>query len=366
MARPSAIVAPVLSDEEQFVHLPHPLNTLKSAPTVSFCEWVLRGVGQVFLQNNPLTGALFLVGIFLSSWVAGLFALLGAVVSTGTALALGVPRKSVSQGLYGFNGVLTAIDLSFFLQHRWPLVISVIVAAATSSVVTAALQNFLNSSHVPSLTAAFVGTTWFFLAGLKQFGHLGTERTTVIPVHLPQSAVSGPAAVQFQDLFTGFFNGFAEVLLQSGVWSGVAILIGLLVNSRISALAASVGSLVGFGIAWLLGLPVEALAGGLAGYNSVLTAIALGGLYYVISVRSALFAAVGAAVTVVAYGAITTVLAPFGLPVVTAPFVVTTWTCIFAAKSLRALRSVEPEDASTPEGNLRRHWATPANHHSHR
>lgn len=137
----------------------------RSAP-VAFAEWVLRGVGQVFLQNNPLTGALFLCGIFLSSRTAGLYAVVGTVVATGTAMLLGVPRRSLVQGLFGFNGTLTAIGLSLYLRNDWQLLCLVIVASAASSVLAAALQKFLSTHDIPTLTAAFVATTWLFLAGL--------------------------------------------------------------------------------------------------------------------------------------------------------------------------------------------------------
>lgn len=325
---------------------------LRASSVGSFAEWVLRGIGQVFLQNNPLTGALFLLGISLSSWVAGVFAVIGTVCATGTAMLLGVPRDSLARGLFGFNGTLTAIDLTFYLRHDWHLLAFVVLASAASSVLTATLQNFLNSNHVPSLTAAFVATTWLFLAGLKQFANLSGSRTAVIRAHLPHEATPTAASLHPQDLLTGFFNGFAEVLLQSGVWAGIVILLGILVNSRISAAAAAVGSLVGFGTAWVLGFPVQVMAGGLSGYNSVLTLIALGGLYYLLSIRSALFAVFGGILSVVVSGALATVLAPVGLPIVTAPFVVTTWICLFAASSLTGLRPIHPDDAGTPEHNL--------------
>lgn len=47
-----------------------------------------------------------------------------------------------------------------------------------------------------------------------------------------------------------------------------------------------------------------------------------------------------------------TILRSVGLPVLTAAFVATTWVCLFAATSLTHLRTVHPEDATTPEGNL--------------
>ncbi|MGH3184112.1 MAG: urea transporter, partial [Streptosporangiaceae bacterium] len=38
---------------------------------VRFGEIVLRGIGQVMLQNSVWSGLLFLLGIFYSSWVYG-------------------------------------------------------------------------------------------------------------------------------------------------------------------------------------------------------------------------------------------------------------------------------------------------------
>ncbi|WP_328917523.1 urea transporter [Streptomyces sp. NBC_00223] len=338
---------------------------LWKSPVGGFVDTVLRGVGQVLLQNNPLSGAIFLAGIFVSSWVAGLYALLGTVVATGTALLVGVPGASVRQGLYGFNGTLTAIGLAAYVTRGPALVGYVVFACSAVTIVAAAIYNFVNSEHVPTLTAAFVATAWVFLAGLRQFGALGGAAALTAP-RLPTRSSSGASTPTPSDLLFGFFHGFAEVMLQTSVWTGVALLVGILVNSRISAIAAAAGSLIGFGVAWGLGASETTLRGGLAGYNAVLTAIALAGLYYLLSYRSALFAAVAAAVSVVVEGMFGTVLAPVGLPTLTAPFVVTTWLCLFAASSFTRLHAVHPEDATTPEANLRsvsRRWdsLTPRN-----
>jgi len=83
---------------------------------VGVIDTLLRGVGQVMLQNNPMTGVLFLVGIFLNSYESGLTALLGLAIVTLVAYLLGADRTLIRDGLFGFNGVLTGITLSVFLQ----------------------------------------------------------------------------------------------------------------------------------------------------------------------------------------------------------------------------------------------------------
>ncbi|MFJ8546551.1 urea transporter [Streptomyces sp. NPDC093586] len=334
------------------------LTGVSKSPVGGFVDAVLRGVGQVFLQNNPLSGLLFLVGVFLSNCVVGLYALLGVAVSTATALAAGVDRSTVQRGFYGFNGTLTAVGLATYVKHGYALVGYVVLASMAVPVLTAATRDFLSSEHLPTLTAVFVLTAWTFLAGLRQFSHFTGSPAFARP-HLPVGTPHTSGALTPSDLLFGFFNGFSQVLLQTGLWTGAAFLVGILVNSRLSAVVAAIGSLIGLGIGWAFGMPAGTLHEGIPGYNAVLTAIALGGLYYLLSLWSAVLAALAAVASVVVYAMFATVLAPIGLPVLTAPFVATTWACIFAAASFTRLRAVHPADAGTPEANLRSTRSSP-------
>ena len=85
-------------------------------PAVTVVDTLLRGVGQVMFQNNPITGLLFLAGIGINSYKYSLTVLLGLVVATLAAYLLGADRTLIRNGLFGFNGVLTGIALSVFLQ----------------------------------------------------------------------------------------------------------------------------------------------------------------------------------------------------------------------------------------------------------
>lgn len=83
---------------------------------LGFLNSVLRGIGQVMLQNNSYTGLLFLAGIFYNSILFGWGVVLGTAASTLTAILLGVDRTQVRAGLFGFNGALVAIALLYFLE----------------------------------------------------------------------------------------------------------------------------------------------------------------------------------------------------------------------------------------------------------
>src|SRR3954462_8272523 len=64
---------------------------------------VLRGIGQVFFQENALTGACFVLGIAFGSPLMALGAVIGAAIGTATARVLNFDESERRAGLYGFN-----------------------------------------------------------------------------------------------------------------------------------------------------------------------------------------------------------------------------------------------------------------------
>ena len=70
-------------------------------------------------MNNPITGLAILVAMFVGEPWLGFAGALGLVVSTLTAIAIGMDRGAIRAGLFGFNGVLVGAGLSLFLQPDW-------------------------------------------------------------------------------------------------------------------------------------------------------------------------------------------------------------------------------------------------------
>lgn len=96
-------------------------------------------------------------------------------------------------------------------------------------------------------------------------------------------------------------------------------------SKRSSFAMALIGSLVGFTTGWLLDADQNMLGSGLFGFNSVLTAIALGSVFLKPGPLSFIFPFLGSAITAVAFSAVSAAFAPIGIPVMTLPFVVITW-----------------------------------------
>jgi len=293
-----------------------------------FIDTNLRGAGQVIFQNNPLTGLLFLAAICWGAAIAGqpgigLGAVVALAVATTTAMLLDVDEASLRQGLFGFNGVLVGAAVPTFLATSPAMLVILVIGAAVSTVVMLAVSNVMKTWGTPALTFPFVLTTWFLVLGAYSFGHLPIA--AMGPPTLPLLAVAPSAPIAPLELLQAWLKGPAQVFLINNWISGVLVVLGLLVSSRWAALFALVGSAVALLVALGLGATAASIDAGLFGFSPVLTAVALGCVFYKPSWRVAGFALLGTVFTVLVQGAMDAAVAPLGIPTFTAPFVFATW-----------------------------------------
>ena len=291
---------------------------------------MLRGLGQVMFQNNSYAGLLFLLGIVANSPLFATAACVGAVTATLTALALGADRVLVRAGMFGFNGALTGIALLYFLAPAALTWISILLAAACSTLLMAALLAAFKVWKLPALTAPFVFTSLIFFLSAARFGRLestGQLPTAGLPV---KAAVEG--VVTAGTIGEGLLTGVGQVFFQGSVLSGLLFVAGLAVSSRRAAAAALAASLAGLLVAWGMGAAEAAIRAGAFGFNSVLTAIALAGVFLAPGTASSLYALLGAIVTPFVAAACAAALEPLGLPAMTLPFVLTTWVFLLASR----------------------------------
>jgi urea transporter len=332
-------------------------------PVVTIVDTLLRGTGQVMFQNNPLTGLIFLAGIFVNSSKLGGFGLLGLATSTFAAYLLGVDRALIRNGLFGFNGILVGIGLAFFLNYNGLLIGYVILGGILSTIAMMALANLFAVWDMPALTAPFVLTAWLLLFSVVLFANLRPISALIAPAvpdlrMLPPTALreaaTGAGAVGLTpvNMTNALFRGIGEVMFQDKLATGVIFLFAIFVNSRFSALFAFLGSALGALTAWTMGALGVSVFHGLYGFNSVLTAIAIGGVFFVLTWRSAIYALFGAVVAALVFASLSTFLAPIGMPALTAPFVLVTWIFLLGKAGFKALVPVGLADVTTAEAAL--------------
>ena len=300
-----------------------------SSKVLRFVDLNLRGIGQVMFQDNPLSGLLFFVAIGWGSYAAGMpqvaiGGLVAVVAATLTAQWLRVDAAGLGAGLYGYNAYLVGLALGTFLAVSPLWWVYVALGGAVSVVATVGTANVFKTWGVAALTAPFVLTAWLLLLATYAFSAIeGSGLPMTAEIAPLDPAAANPLA--FGDFLVGILKSIAQVFLKADVLSALLLLVGLAVNSIAAAAFAVAGAIVAVLTAHLLGAESDLITGGLMGFSPVLTAIALGAVFYKPGVRVALYALIGTVFTVVVQGAMNVVLTPFGIPTLTGPFVLASW-----------------------------------------
>lgn len=119
--------------------------------------------------------------------------------------------------------------------------------------------------------------------------------------------------------------GVSQVFLVGNAAAGVIFLVALLVNSIWAAVFALAASTLAFAVALVLGAEPSAVIAGLYGLSPVLTAVAVGTVFYTPQPRVAVYATAATLLAIIAQAALNVALVPFGIPTLTAPFVAAAW-----------------------------------------
>lgn len=288
---------------------------------------LLRGAGQVMFQNNAWTGLLFVIGIFWGAYhthtgYVAWGAMLGLAVATLTGYTLGLARRDGEQGLWGFNGILLGCALPTFIGLTGWMWLCVVLFAMLATFVRTGFNNIMVRWKINSFTFPFVFCTWIVLAASRAMHAL--PPVNMVEPSLPSIFASGES-LRFVDLLIYWLKGISQVFLIDSWVTGLLFLVGLLISSRWAALWAGIGSAVGLLVAILFKTAGSEVVGGMYGFSAVLTAIALGTVFYRPGFRSALWALFGTVMTVFVQAAMSVALAPVGLATLTAPFCVTAW-----------------------------------------
>ncbi len=341
-------------------------------PAVDFVDSCLRGIGQVCFMNNPVTGLAILVAMFVGEVWLGFAGALGVVVSTLSAIVIGMDRGAIRAGLFGFNGVLVGAGLSLFLQPDWDVVVMVwiVVGAFFSTILHAALANvFIGAWAVPPFTLAFNFITLIFLIGALNFanGRVGDLIAPAAPQvtegevsNALRSAADAATSNNVEGVLNAIFRGISQLWFANSVVAGIIIIVGIAVCSRIAAIFALVGSAVGMLTGLALGANGVAIYNGLWGFNSFDAALAVGGVFFVLTWRVGLLAVGCAVLAAMMFGAIASLFTPWGLPALTLPFCFATLAFVLLKGASSRLTAVEVADITTPEEHLVR----PSGEHS--
>lgn len=224
-----------------------------------FTNSLFNGFGQIMLQENKITGMIFLAGIFLESIPMGFAAILAGSVGTITAKYLKFHQENIEKGIYGFSAILVGVALVLLFRGTLIVWVLVIFGAMLASIV----QHFFFIRKISVFTFPFVLVTWLLVYFFNQF--------------FPDLNEISSKSFAISTGFTFAFKGFGQVIFQNSVISRILFFIAVFINSPIAALYGLAGSVIAAVLASHWEIHPETINKGLFSYNAVLCAIVFSG-----------------------------------------------------------------------------------------
>lgn len=285
----------------------------------------LSALGGVLFISRRRSGLFFLLALLSSPRHLG-FGLSGLLVARLVARWLfpgpADPRRPLALGA----GLLSGAALATYLPPGPGALFLLPATAALAALLVAVTQPLLAARGLPALALPFVAASLVGLASASILYH------GPLPVPELQPLLDGldtwerwlgrtlPLWVQ-EDL-----RSFGSLLFLPSLVGSLLVLAGLLLGSRITALAMVAGGLLGTSLLRLItGGAFHQEAFGLTAFNGILTAAALCGIFLALSVRSLVYTALAVAASMLLATALVPVLHAAGLPVLALPFTLTVW-----------------------------------------
>ncbi|MGI2263879.1 MULTISPECIES: urea transporter [unclassified Staphylococcus] len=142
-------------------------NTVKeitySGHHIDFISAFLSGFSEVFLLKSVLAGIFILIGIFIASRKAGLYAMIANVIGFAAVTVLGANHDQINDGLFGYNVILTVLALGVAFKTRIPRYISIVLGVLLTVVIHAGMITLLTPFGLPVFTLPFIIATWIML-----------------------------------------------------------------------------------------------------------------------------------------------------------------------------------------------------------
>jgi urea transporter len=190
-----------------------------------------------------------------------------------TGLYLDLDRTKLRQGYLAANSVLIGTSLvDFFVGGGWPVQVcwSILLAPITLLVTLWLQHSVLASTNTPVLLLPYNMVMVFVLISANVYDSTMVDNATTI--------TEGDTHPDRYFAYQAVLNGIARIFLVDGVVAGAMILMGILMCSRILALAVVGGAFFSSLFSWaVLDESPSFINGGLAGFNP---ALAMAGIFF--------------------------------------------------------------------------------------
>jgi len=284
-------------------------------------QGLLHAYASILFSQHASVGVLFLLATF---WFpnTGAAGLLAAV--TGLVVAKTMRFANVGSGLHIYNSLLVGLSLGAVYQLDMYLTILIMLGAVMAVFVSVALADWLwRIDRLPALSLPFVLvalTTAFASQGYGTLSHYLVPMT--------------PHPIYFSESLDHFFTAMGSSFFMPHPMAGALFFLGILLTSRYLAILAVGGFLSGYAVFSFLSGSQHPDLVAWTGFNFVLTAMVIGGVFSVPSWQSFVLAMGSAVMAALMTAATQSFMLVYGLPVMALPFLLTSL-CVLMALQKR-------------------------------
>ncbi|MFM2376220.1 MAG: hypothetical protein RLZZ165_1317, partial [Bacteroidota bacterium] len=294
---------------------------------LSLWKATLHSYSQIFFAKNHTMGLLVMLVSFMDLQT-GLGGLAGVVLANSMAGLLGFHRQSLEDGLLGINSLFVSMALAANFEMNGQMVLILALGSTFAVLATVSVAAWLGKYNLPALSLPFMLSIWtLFMAirSLKAIESAGDDPFLINRLY----GMGGKALVNLYGLVkenaipevvTTYLKSLGAIIFQGNIIAGAAIAIAILIRSRITFSI----SVIGYGTGYLfyswMGGNVGEFHYQAIGFNFILTAIALGGFFFVPTSRTYLMLVVVTPLIGLAVGAANLFLKTWELPTYSFPY----------------------------------------------
>jgi urea transporter/murein DD-endopeptidase MepM/ murein hydrolase activator NlpD len=298
---------------------------------------------EIFFINNIAIGIVLFIVTLINSNVAmaGILSVLSAYLF---ARFIHMDKQYLNSGFYTYNPLLVGLSIGYLFRITPFTILLIIIAGIFTFVLTIILYSiFSYYFKLPILSLPFVIVSSLAYLASSQYSNLFV--TSLYPHFSSNLEYFVPLWL------SGLLKSLGAILFMPDIISGTIFLLVIFFSSRIMFMLVVIGYYSGtlFNAAMIGSLPQ--VFSDINGFNFILIAVALGGIFFIPSLKSYILAIVAVLTSNILLASVKVFWSNFGIPVFTLPFNVVSLPFIYVL-GLVSFPFVTKYIKKTPEESL--------------
>ncbi len=304
---------------------------------------------DIFFIKGSLSGLIILAITFIN-YNAGVSGVLSVLSAYLVARLLGYQSTFLSTGYYTYNALLVGLAIGYMFEISILSVLMITIAGGLTMIITIVTsQVFYRLFGLQILSVPFIIVSILVYLSSASFTNLYVaglySHNNILDLNV------------FYFWFSGYLKSLGAIIFMPNEMTGLLITALLLINSRILFILSFSGFIFGITLYGLFTGSIETASQDVSGFNYILIAMAIGGIFNIPSLKSYALAFLGVAFATLIASAGHVFWSQYGLPIFTLPFTMVTLSFIYVLNFLNYSLKTQVYVGS-PEQNLEYYLAT--------